>query len=304
MAINITHTLSIILFVAVLLFPAFTYSEVITLKSGEKVEGKITERTNEYIKMDFYGVSLTYFLDEIKDVDGEKVSFSTQNKEALQEQKITPSGDEKTQFVPPAQKKAEHSQAFDKAIEIADENQHVRTKNTLEILLRSLTAEVEIPNDVKYVRLKFDDCVEILKKITEVNYEEYFVTCPFFLPYKRSGRAVTTPQNTCLVGGLCPTDDDKVVEFLRLFAKGEHVAIRTKENREVMSKIDRVKFSAAILPSNFLIRGILEKVRQGEIITVTGILFRYIGYEHKGKKGPLAKCLVNSKVLYVSEVFP
>lgn len=53
---------------------SFSYAATIYLKSGKEVEGKITEKTDKYIKMDFYGVELIYFLDEInrikEDVQG------------------------------------------------------------------------------------------------------------------------------------------------------------------------------------------------------------------------------------------
>lgn len=54
-----------------LLTPAF--AETIVLKSGETVEGKIIEKTGKYVKIDFQGVPLTYFLDEIASIDGEMV---------------------------------------------------------------------------------------------------------------------------------------------------------------------------------------------------------------------------------------
>lgn len=47
----------------------FSLAEIIVLKSGQKIEGKILERTDKYIKLDFYGVSLTYWLDEIDHIE-------------------------------------------------------------------------------------------------------------------------------------------------------------------------------------------------------------------------------------------
>jgi hypothetical protein len=47
------------------------YAETIVLKSGKTVEGKIIEKTDKYIKIDFQGVPLTYFIDEIESIDGE-----------------------------------------------------------------------------------------------------------------------------------------------------------------------------------------------------------------------------------------
>jgi tetratricopeptide (TPR) repeat protein len=47
----------------------FSLAEIIVLKSGRKIEGKILERTDKYIKLDFYGVSLTYWVDEIDHIE-------------------------------------------------------------------------------------------------------------------------------------------------------------------------------------------------------------------------------------------
>lgn len=52
-----------LLFSAISLYPA--YADVLVLKSGEQVEGKITEKTDQYIKIDIGGMPVTYFLDEI-----------------------------------------------------------------------------------------------------------------------------------------------------------------------------------------------------------------------------------------------
>lgn len=58
--------------VGVLLFDLNSaYAEIITLKSGETVEGELIEKTDKYIKIDFQGVPVTYFLDEIKSSDEE-----------------------------------------------------------------------------------------------------------------------------------------------------------------------------------------------------------------------------------------
>ena len=52
-----------------LAIPAF--AETIVLKSGKTVDGKILQRTDQYIKVDVYGVSLTYYFDEIESIIAE-----------------------------------------------------------------------------------------------------------------------------------------------------------------------------------------------------------------------------------------
>ncbi|MBU0547930.1 MAG: hypothetical protein KJ710_01710 [Candidatus Omnitrophica bacterium] len=44
------------------------FSETILLKSGQKVEGRIVEKTDTYVKLDFLGVDLVYYKDEIASI--------------------------------------------------------------------------------------------------------------------------------------------------------------------------------------------------------------------------------------------
>jgi hypothetical protein len=57
----------------VLIMTYAAFAETVILKTGQKVEGKITEKTDKYIKVDLEGVNLTYFLDEVASIDGQKV---------------------------------------------------------------------------------------------------------------------------------------------------------------------------------------------------------------------------------------
>jgi len=60
--------------VIIFLFGAVSYGNIgvfadtITLKSGEKLEGNITEKTDKYVKIDISGVPITYFLDEVESI--------------------------------------------------------------------------------------------------------------------------------------------------------------------------------------------------------------------------------------------
>jgi len=73
---------SVLLLVTSLCFPTFIFAETVILKSGKKIEGKIIERTDKYIKIDFNGVPLPYFFDEIDSIDGKEVVLSTPNQKA------------------------------------------------------------------------------------------------------------------------------------------------------------------------------------------------------------------------------
>lgn len=52
----------------ILYLSAFCSAEMIILKSGRTLEGKITEKTDQYVKVDYEGVSLTYYWDDIESV--------------------------------------------------------------------------------------------------------------------------------------------------------------------------------------------------------------------------------------------
>ena len=60
----------ILLVILVLSLSSLAYAEVVKLKTGQTIEGEIVERTDEFIKVNFAGVPLTYYLDEIDSIDG------------------------------------------------------------------------------------------------------------------------------------------------------------------------------------------------------------------------------------------
>lgn len=54
------------------------FAETIVLKSGKTIEGKIINKTDKYIKMDISGIPITYYLDDIESIDGNRInSFVT-----------------------------------------------------------------------------------------------------------------------------------------------------------------------------------------------------------------------------------
>ncbi|HNX80995.1 MAG TPA: hypothetical protein PKL77_02485 [Candidatus Omnitrophota bacterium] len=64
----------IAMMLAILVFGiGVVYADMVVLKSGKKVEGKITERKTDLIMVDVEGVGVPYFLDEISEINGEKV---------------------------------------------------------------------------------------------------------------------------------------------------------------------------------------------------------------------------------------
>jgi hypothetical protein len=73
-----------------LFFPIFAFAETIVLKSGKAVEGKIIEKTDKYVKVDFLGVELTYFLDEIDKIEGELLVVPKETKSESLPVEMTP----------------------------------------------------------------------------------------------------------------------------------------------------------------------------------------------------------------------
>lgn len=65
-----------------------SFAETIVLKSGKTVEGKITNRTNEYTEIDFMGVKLKYLNDQIEQIKEEK-SVSGKGTTAVEPELIT-----------------------------------------------------------------------------------------------------------------------------------------------------------------------------------------------------------------------
>jgi len=54
----------------VIFIPLPLCAEILTLKSGQAIEGKIISRNAKEIKIDFAGVTLTYFIEDIDSIDG------------------------------------------------------------------------------------------------------------------------------------------------------------------------------------------------------------------------------------------
>jgi tetratricopeptide (TPR) repeat protein len=71
-------TTAILVLISSLYFPKFSFAETLTLKSGNTVEGKVLEKTDKYIKIEFQDVPLTYFFDELQSIDGKPVNIKTQ----------------------------------------------------------------------------------------------------------------------------------------------------------------------------------------------------------------------------------
>ncbi|MCK9573494.1 MAG: hypothetical protein M0R20_03720 [Candidatus Omnitrophica bacterium] len=89
--------MNIILLLIFLLFTPLIFAETIILKSGKTVEGKIIEKTDKSIKVDIEGIPITYYLDEIENIDGIKIKSSSAVETPGNEKETKPLGETKTQ---------------------------------------------------------------------------------------------------------------------------------------------------------------------------------------------------------------
>ena len=74
----------IILIILLLATPLVCFGETIILKSGKTIEGKIIERTDKYIKIEAYGVELTYWNDDIEKIEEQEKIIPNSKEEILE----------------------------------------------------------------------------------------------------------------------------------------------------------------------------------------------------------------------------
>ena len=73
-----------------------SHAEVLVLKNGKTIEGKILEKTDKYLKIDMWDIPITYYLADVDSIDGQKITSLpvAQNVTAEQnvsvEQKVVP----------------------------------------------------------------------------------------------------------------------------------------------------------------------------------------------------------------------
>jgi len=81
--------MGILLLPLCLYFSTIAFAETVVLKSGQSVEGSIVEKTDQYIKINFFGAVLIYPLDEIDRIDDENKIIPTSTDDILHKQDAT-----------------------------------------------------------------------------------------------------------------------------------------------------------------------------------------------------------------------
>ncbi|TRZ47765.1 hypothetical protein D4Q80_04710 [bacterium] len=136
-----------ILFVLMFFTANLLFAETIKLKSGSTVEAKILEKTGQYIKVDFQGITLTYFLDEIESIDDQ-----TQQSQAIPAPSIAAS-------VVPQDSLA--SEVFNKRLQALKEKKRFRRTTEVRMNMSSfmrsameVTADFDLGNKIIFSSMK------------------------------------------------------------------------------------------------------------------------------------------------------
>lgn len=74
----------ILFFLILLSTISFSFAVTIELKSGKIISGDLIEKTSDHIKINLYDITLTYYLNEIKTIDGED-PFATEEETVKKE---------------------------------------------------------------------------------------------------------------------------------------------------------------------------------------------------------------------------
>jgi hypothetical protein len=64
-------------FLCLIFLSSAVWAETINLKEGRSVTGKIIQKSDSEVKVDVNGISMTYYVDEIKDIDGKPLVTPT-----------------------------------------------------------------------------------------------------------------------------------------------------------------------------------------------------------------------------------
>lgn len=74
----------LLLLICLLSLPFIYAQSIIVLKNGNEIEGRLIEETDEYIKIDLDGITLTYWMDEIKSIYPENFTGSNEPKNTVE----------------------------------------------------------------------------------------------------------------------------------------------------------------------------------------------------------------------------
>ncbi len=85
---NIIWLFCIILCLINLFIFKFAAAEIIVLKSGERIEANVIKKTPKYVVIDYKGASISYYVFEIKSINGEAIDLPVSNSAPLDVVKV------------------------------------------------------------------------------------------------------------------------------------------------------------------------------------------------------------------------
>ena len=143
------------------------FAETINFKTGRSVQAKILEKEATSIKADVNGMTMTYYADEIKDIDGKALDGSASVADSptpsITATKITPAGGIK-------EDRNEKRALILKFIDVFG-TRNAMTKN-FDTLMNALAEQK--PKDAKVIREKFK-IDEVIERIIPL-YDKYFTS--------------------------------------------------------------------------------------------------------------------------------
>jgi len=160
--------------VILLVFPGLGLASELVLKSGEKLEGKIVEQKDRYVKFDTgVGVVMTYYTDEINTIDGQSLQIREPIKiieTTVQEKKPLSSDND---YVITNEEKSEYSAAFSFLLNML-KNGDLNNPSSFAALnqFKAKYSKSPLGGDAQYVFLLMEFCGSaIAKKESEAKQE-------------------------------------------------------------------------------------------------------------------------------------
>ncbi len=188
------------------------FASVVVLNSGQIIENDITYRDEELIKIDSgYGIDITYYLDEVKSIDGKSPSIPSEESVEVHEPdkngetigKVEDAvGEEKVEHLEPVTIEQIENAGMDEKIEVLEPiTIEMKPKKDPIEVDRSIE-ESELGEEVNLVSE-----VEPLEKIEDIEIEEKIETSePIVI------KEVKSPEEKKSIGEVKPVRDIHVIE--------------------------------------------------------------------------------------------
>lgn len=217
---------------AVVTFSGLSFAETIVLKSGKTIEGKIINRTNEYTEIDFMGVKLKYFNDQIERIKETKSA--------------TISESEADAPVVSIKIKGSHTKSSKKADNIADFITKLDNINgKIDSMTNTQISKIMDPRSEKITNQQYESIKNISKELKEKVAEVENLPPPSGCKtlkeiFLKRCRVRLNSLDELLKGPLKPGDVSKIIE--KQNKDIAEISKKYSEERENIIKEQKVKF--------------------------------------------------------------